>query len=105
METKIYKLSEEDYDALAAEVKSKLMSPCYFTGVVEAVGREDVILRLTASIIIYRRRPDSRNTYDRHDPISHTSVVWWDFVCEGEEGIICDDFDFAKFTTFLIEEE
>ena len=24
---------------------------------------------------------------------------------EGEEGIIFDDFDFAKFTTFLIEEE
>lgn len=105
MKTTIYKLSEEDYDALAREIKSRLMSPCYFTGVVEVIGRDDVVLRLTASLILYRRRPDTRNRYEQHDPISHISAVWWDFVCEGEEGIIYDDFDFARFTTFLIEEE
>jgi hypothetical protein len=31
--------------------------------------------------------------------------VWWDFFCEDEEGVICDDFDFEKLTSFLIEEE
>lgn len=105
MKNTIYKLSEEDYYALASEIKGKLMSPCYFTGVVETIGREDIVLRLTASLILYRRRPDNRNKYERHDPICNISAVWWDFVCEGEEGIIYDDFDFAKFTTFLIEEE
>ena len=90
---------------MASEIKSKLMSPCYFTGVVEILGRNDTILRLTASLILYRRRPDNRDKYERHDTICNISAVWWDFVCEGEEGIILDDFDFEKFTTFLIEEE
>ena len=52
MKNTIYKLSEEDYYALASEIKSKLMSPCYFTGVVETIGREDTVLRLTASLIL-----------------------------------------------------
>ena len=105
MENTIYKLSEEEYHSLASEIKSKLMSPCYFTGVVEILGRNDTILRLTASLILYRRRPDNRDKYERHDTICNISAVWWDFVCEGEEGSILDDFDFEKFTTFLIEEE
>lgn len=105
METQIYKLSEEDYAALAAEVKSKLMSPCYFTGVIEILGRDEKILRLTASLILYRRRPDNRDKYERHDAIYGISAVWWDFLCEGEEGVIFDDFDFEKFTKHLIEEE
>lgn len=105
METQIYKLSEEDYAALAAEVKSKLMSPCYFTGVIEILGRDEKILRLTASLILYRRRPDNRNKYERHDTICGISAVWWDFLCEGNEGAILDDFDFERFTKHLIEEE
>lgn len=105
METQNYKLSEEDYAALAAEVKSKLMSPCYFTGVVEVVGEDEKVLRLTASLIIYRRRPDNRNKYERHDTIYGISAVWWDFTCEGNEGVIWDDFDFERFTKHLIEEE
>ncbi len=105
MNSTIYKLSQEDYAALAAEIKSKLLTPCYFTGVVEAVGCGDEILRLTASLILYRRRPDKRNSNEQHDTICGVSAVWWDFVCEGEEGIIYDDFDFEKFTQYLIEEE
>ncbi len=105
METQIYKLSDEDYAALAAEVKGKLMSPCYFTGVIEVLGRDENILRLTASLILYRRRPDNRNRYELHDSICDVSAVWWDFLCEGEEGIIWDDFDFERFTKHLIEEE
>ena len=105
METTIYKLSDEDYAALAGEIKGRLLSPCYFTGAVEVLGRNESILRLTASLILYRHRPDNRNHYLRHDPICNISPVWWDFVCEGEQGIILDDFDFERFTTFLIEEE
>ena len=105
MKSTIYKLSDEDYANLAEEVKNKLLSPCYFTGVVEAVSSDDNILRLTVSLIIYRRRPRNIDQYDRGGTIMAISAVWWDFVCEDEEGIICDDFDFERFTSFLIEEE
>ena len=105
METQIYKLSEEDYAALATEVKGKLMSPCYFTGVVEVSGRNGEILRLTASLILYRRRPNNRSNYERYDTICGVTAVWWDFFCEGEEGMILDDFDFEEFEKHLIEEE
>ena len=105
METTIYKLSDEDYAALASEIKGRLLSPCYFTGVVETKGVCGEILRLTASLILYRRRPNNRNKYEQHDTICGISAVWWDFLCEGDEGVIYDDFDFEKFTSFLIEEE
>lgn len=105
MKSQIYKVSEEDYAALAAEVKGKLMSPCYFTGVVETEGASGEILRLTASLILYRRRPDNRNKYEFYDTICGVSAVWWDFLCEDDEGVVWDDFDFEKFTKFLIEKE
>ena len=105
MEKTIYKLSAEDYATLASEIKGRLLSPCYFTGTVEAKGACGEILRLTASLIIYRRRPDNRNKYERHDTICDISAVWWDFLCEGDEGVVYDDFDFEKFISFLIEEE
>jgi hypothetical protein len=102
--TKIYKLSDEDYAALAAEVKSRLMSPCYFTGVVEVNGQEDCVLRLMASLIIYRKRPDNRNRYERYDTICGVSPVWWDFLCEDDEGVVWDDFDFERFVKYILEE-
>ena len=105
MKTTIYKLADEDYAALASEIKGRLLSPCYFTGVVETNGVCGEVLRLTASLILYRRRPDNRNKYERHDTICDVSAVWWDFLCEDEEGVVYDDFDFERFRTFLIEEE
>lgn len=105
MESAIYRVSEEDYAALASEIKGRLLSPCYFTGVVEATGANGEILRLTASLILYRRRPDNRNKYERYDTICGVSAVWWDFLCEDDEGVVFDDFDFERFTKHLIEEE
>ena len=105
MKSTIYRVSDEDYAALAAEIKGRLLSPCYFTGVVETIGVCGEVLRLTASLILYRRRPDNRNHYERYDTICDVLAVWWDFMCEDEEGVVCDDFDFERFRTFLIEEE
>ncbi len=105
MSSRIYKLSDEDYAALASEVKEKLLSPCYFTGVAEAVGCGEYILRLTASLILYRRRPKGHDHYDRYDTICDIAAVWWDFSCEDEEGVVLDDFDFERFRKHLIEEE
>ncbi len=101
----IYKVSEEDYAALAAEIKGRLMTPCYFSGTVESVGANGEILRLTASLILYRRRVDDTQRYDAHDTIYAVSAVWWDFMCEDDEGVIWDDFDFEKLVEQLIEEE
>ena len=104
MEERIYKLSDEDYASLASEIKGHLMSPCYFTGVVESLACSGEILRLTASLILYRRRANSYDPYGPGDAICNLSAVWWDFVCEGEEGVVADDFDFERFSKFLIEE-
>lgn len=105
MKTTIYKLTDEDYAALASEIKGRLLSPCYFTGVVETKGACGEILRLTTSLILYRRHPNNRNRYEHYDTICDVSAVWWDFLCEEEEGVVYDDFDFERFRTFLIEEE
>lgn len=105
MKKRIYKLSAEDYEALASEIKCKLLSPCYFTGVVEALTASGEILRLTASLILYRRRVRGVAHYDEHDTIYAVSAVWWDLLCEDEEGVVLDDFDFDRLVEHLIEEE
>ena len=105
MKERIYTLSEEEYATLAEEIKGRLNSPCYFSGTVEIEGREGKTLRFTASLILYRRHVAETTQYDVHDTIYAVVPVWWDFLCEGEEGIIFDDFDFAEFRKHLIEEE
>ncbi len=102
MQKRIYKLSDEDYAALAEQILARLSTPCYFTGVVETEGACGEALRLTASLILYRRRQSKLTPYDT---IYSVMPVWWDFVCEDEEGVVYDDFDFDRFKSFLIEEE
>lgn len=104
MKRPIYKLAEEDYAALAAEIKGRLQTPCYFTGTVESIGAGGESLRLTASLILYRRRVADSAQYDAHDTIYDVASVWWDFLCEDEEGVIADDFDYNKLLNHLIEE-
>lgn len=87
---------------MAAEILNRLTMPCYFTGVVEAEGASGEILRLTASLILYRRRITPIHP---HDTIYSVAAVWWDFVCEDEDGVVYDDFDFDKFKRYLYEEE
>jgi hypothetical protein len=105
MKERIYKLSEEDYAALADEIRERLTYPCYFTGTVTATGRGGESLCFTASLILYRRRIPDITQYDAHDTIYAVVPVWWDFFCEDEEGIRLDDFDFNKLRNHLIEEE
>ena len=100
----IYKISSEEYAALAKEVCAKLISPNYFSGTVEIsspTGEES--LRLTASLIIYRRKPKHSDPQDEGDTIEHIVAVWWDFMCEDEEGLLCDDFDFERFEEAMCE--
>ena len=104
MNRPIYKVAEEEYAALANEIKGRLLTPCYFTGTVECLGACGESLRLTASLILFRRRVKDATEYDAHDTIYDVSAVWWDFFCEDEEGIFADDFDFNKLVDHLIEE-
>ena len=103
-ERAIYKMSSEDYANIAKEVSSNLISPHYFSGtatVVSATG--DETLRLTASLIIHRRQPKYFDPQDEGDTIRHIVAVWWDFVCEDEEGLLQDDFDFERFEEAMCE--
>lgn len=105
MQKRIYKVSEEDYAAIASEIKERLLSPCYFTGVVETECATGEVLRLTASLILYRHAHSSDRGYNLYDSIYDVSAVWWDFLCEDEEGIVWDDFDFERLKIALMEEE
>ena len=105
MQKRIYKVSEEDYAALAFEIKKRLLSPCYFTGVVETESATGEALRLTASLILYRHAHPSGGCYNFYDSIYDVSAVWWDFLCEDEDGIVWDDFDFERLKKALMEEE
>lgn len=100
----IYKISSEEYTALAQEVCAKLISPSYFSGtatIASPTGEET--LRLTASLIIYRRKPVHFDPQDEGDTIEHIVAVWWDFICEDDEGILEDDFDFERFEEAMQE--
>jgi hypothetical protein len=101
MNRRIYRLSEEDYYSFASEIEKRLNTPCYFSGNIEIESASGEALRLTASLILYRRGYPGT----RFGPICDVSQVWWDFQCEDEEGVICDDFDFDKLRAALIEEE
>ncbi len=99
----IYKISDEEYFELARRVCGQLSSPCYFSGTVEMEGTSaDAVLRLTASLIIYRRKAEPFTPNDEGDTIEHISAVWWDFICEDERGIVEDDFDFEKFSEAMM---
>ena len=90
---------------MAEKIKEKLMTPHYFTGAVECEGAGGEVLRLVASLILYRKRVSNPTQDGIYGDISDISAVWWDFYCEDDEGIVFDDFDFVRFRSFLIEEE
>ena len=103
-ERAIYKMSSEDYANIAREVCAKLISPHYFNGTVTvASSTGDETLRLTASLIVYRRKPKPFDPQDEGDTIEHIVAVWWDFLCEDEEGLRQDDFDFERFEEAIRE--
>ncbi len=98
-----YKLSEEDYATLAEKIRESLMTPCYFTGSVECEGAQGERLHLVASLILYRKPVINPVGNESCSTIYEVSAVWWDFVCEGEDGNIEDDFDFDKLCNFIID--
>ena len=99
MNRHFYKVAEEDYATLAEKIRENLMSPHYFTGVAECEGASGEVLRLVASLILYRKREID----DSCGRISDISAVWWDFQCENEEGTCDDDFDFNKLCNYIID--
>ena len=103
MNRNFYRVSEEEYAALAEKIREKLMSPHYFTGAVEVEGAGGEILRLVASLILYRRSVTNPANGEKYGDISDVSAVWWDFYCEDEDGLCQDDFDFDKLCNYIID--
>lgn len=103
MNRNFYRVSEEEYATLAERIRERLMSPHYFTGAVEVEGVGGEILRLVASLILYRRSVANPEEGERYGGISDVSAVWWDFYCEGDDGLIADDFDFDKLCNYIID--
>lgn len=99
----MYKISEEEYYELAQWILDSLTSPCYFTGVVAIEGvSDDVTIRLTASLILYRRQAKPFIDGDEGDTIYKVVDVWWDIECEGADGVRECDFDLERLKYYII---
>lgn len=97
----MYFFKSEIYEELSSEIRLSLENNCYFSGRAE-VGDGDVVCRLVASLIIYRRKVAPLS--DERDTIVNVVPVWWECHTfeDGEE--VENDFDFDEFRYAMIEE-
>lgn len=97
----MYSFKPEIYEELSSEICLSLEDYCYFSGSVE-VADDDVVCRLVASLIIYRRNVALLS--DERDIILNVVPVWWEChtFADGEE--VENDFDFEEFRYAMIEE-
>ena len=95
----MYALQPEIYQDLAAAVAQSLSNIYYFNGSV-AVVDGDAECRLTATLIISRRRVGAFS--GETDSITDIVPVWWDCrtTVDGEE--VDNDFDFALFRDVMM---
>ena len=63
----------------------------------EAIG--DMECRLTASVIVYRRR--ERLPEGDRDAIADLVPVWWEFHTVGSDGEALNDFSFSEVRALL----
>lgn len=95
----MYTLSPELYRETAVRLADAIDGENYFSGSL-SFRFGDAECRLTASVIVYRRReslPEGILT-----PISDLVPVWWEFhtTIDGEERL--NDFDFGAFKFYII---
>lgn len=93
----MYSVSSELYLEVAARLEEAIGAGSYFSGsLVFSFGA--VECRLTASVIVYRRRecfPDG----DR-EVIADLVPVWWEFHTCAEGGEMPNDFSFAELRSY-----
>ena len=88
-----YSVSTELYEEVAARLEEAIGGGSYFSGSLE-FDWEDVGCRLTASVIVYRRR--ERYPEGDRDEISDLVPVWWEFHTTGPDGEMLNDFTFSE---------
>ena len=94
----IYSVSSELYSEVVRSLCEAIGSSNYFSGTV-CVSAGDVACRLTASVIVYRRR-ESLPEGDV-ELISDLVPVWWEFRTETGQGEVDNDFSFAELRRSL----
>lgn len=89
----MYSVSTELYEEVAARLAEAIGGGSYFSGSL-AFCWEGVACRLTASVIVYRRR--QRYPEGDRDTIADLVPVWWEFHTAGPEGEMPNDFTFSE---------
>lgn len=89
----MYSVSTELYEEVATRLAEVIGGGSYFSGSL-TFDREGIECRLTASVIVYRRR-ESYPEGDR-DTIADLVPVWWEFHTTGPEGEMPNDFTFSE---------
>lgn len=97
----MYCFKPEIYEELSSEIRRSLADNCYFSGWAE-VADGDVVCRLVASLIIYRRRVAPLS--DERDTIVNVVPVWWECRTSADGAEVENDFDFEEFRCAMIEE-
>lgn len=94
----IYSVSTELYLEVAARLAEAIGGGSYFSGSL-TFPFGDMECRLTASLIVYRRR--ERLPEGDRDAIADLVPVWWEFHTTGDGGEVLNDFSFACLRTYL----
>lgn len=98
----MYHVPSDCYGKLADRIRESLCNIHYFNGSVAVFADDETECRLVATLIIYRRRIESRS--EDADAITDVVPVWWECrtSVDGEE--MCNDFDFALLRECLLED-
>ena len=97
----MYFFKSEIYEELSSEIRCSLENKCYFNGWAD-VADGDVVCRLVASLIIYRRKVTLLS--DERDTIVNVVPVWWECHTFAGGTEVENDFDFDEFRCAMIEE-
>lgn len=89
----MYPVSSELYRQVAAFLAQAVGGRSYFSGSVEG-ETEGAAWRLTASVIVYRRRVSQPE--GTAEPISDLVPVWWEFHTFAADGEVPNDFSFGE---------
>ena len=94
----MYSVSSELYLEVAARLAEAIGGGSYFSGSLSfAFG--DTECRLTASVIVYRRR--ERLPEGDRDAIADLVPVWWEFHTSDQAGERPNDFSFSELKEYL----
>ena len=94
----MYSVSSELYLEVAARLAEAIGGGSYFSGSL-TFPFGDMECRLTASVIVYRRR--ERLPEGDRDAIADLVPVWWEFPTVRSDGEALNDFSFSEVRALL----